>query len=146
MVADDGLIRSQQAATIPEKKGVDFATYCLLWSAAIHHHHQYVCSFETQPYMSIEICSFSIEETSYFPMFSHKFDTSFVEAEHSTFTPGLEELHNHLVSCIPTGAKYGINSVAEPHEQQKFDGERVVAIIDGFAEPLCQHVCHRVPF
>ncbi|KAH8092216.1 hypothetical protein BXZ70DRAFT_464504 [Cristinia sonorae] len=115
----------EQAATIPEEKAVDFCGYALQWTSATHHHHH-------------------VEETAYFPMFSHKFDTSFVEQEHSTFTPGLEALDSYLVSCLPTGAPYGLGEVAGEHEQQKYDGSRVISIIDSFAEPLCKHLIQEV--
>lgn len=87
----------------------------------------------------------SIEETVYFPMFNPKFDTSFVEEEHSTFTPGLEKLESYLISCLPSGMKYGLGSVAELHGQQAYDGAKVCTLIDEFADDLCKHVSLVLP-
>lgn len=85
-----------------------------------------------------------VEDTVFFPMFSPKFDTSFVE-EHAAFTPGIEKLDAYLVSCLGTGATYGLGSTAPPHDRQTYDGTHVCMLIDGFAEDMCKHVRkHRV--
>ncbi|TCD67486.1 hypothetical protein EIP91_012347 [Steccherinum ochraceum] len=117
----------QQATSIPPNKQMDFVGYALQWTAAIHHHHH-------------------IEETAFFPMFGPKFDTSFVEKEHGTFTPGVEKLDAYLVSCLPTGAKYGLGSTVAPHEQQSYDGAQVRSIIDEFAEDMCTHLMQEVDY
>ncbi|THH33342.1 hypothetical protein EUX98_g826 [Antrodiella citrinella] len=116
----------EQAATILEKN-VDFVGYALQWTGAIHHHHH-------------------IEETVYFPMFNPKFDTSFAEAEHGTFTGNLEAFESYLVSCLPSGTKYGLGLVAKPHNQQTYDGAHVCALIDGFGDALCKHLLQEIGY
>jgi len=119
----------EQAATIPPNKSVDFVGYALQWTGAIHDHHH-------------------TEERSYFPMFKPMFDTSFVEAEHGMFTPGLAELEAYLVSCLPSGAKYGLGfgSIAKPHKQQIYNGIHVCAVIDGFVDDLCKHLTQELVY
>jgi len=79
-------------------------------------------------------------------MFSPKFDTSFAETEHGTFTPGLDELQDYLVSCLPSGAKYGTGDIAKPHNQQTYDGAHVCEVIDGFTEDLCKHLLQEISY
>lgn len=83
---------------------------------------------------------FRYEERTYYPMFSPKLDTSFVTEEHATFTGGIETLEEYLVSCLPSRTKYGHGKVTGRQEPQKFDGNRVCSLIDGFVNEFTAHV------
>lgn len=53
----------------------------------------------------------------------------------------MEALEAYLVSCLPSGAKYGFSAVKPVGQaQEPFDGARARALIETFAEPLCDHV------
>ena len=85
-----------------------------------------------------DTCSW--EETLYYPMFSPKFDTSQIIAEHKTFHDGAAAFEEYLVSTLPAGAKYGFDKVAPAHERVEYDGAKVRSLIDAFAAPLAAHV------
>ena len=76
----------------------------------------------------------------YYPMFSPKFDTSFIVAEHEGFHDGTVALEEYLISTLPSGAKYGFGKVAPDHSQAPYDGAKVRSLIDAFAEILATHV------
>ncbi|KAG6850646.1 hypothetical protein H0H93_010839 [Arthromyces matolae] len=70
------------------------------------------------------------EETIYYPMFSPKFNTDSIVAEHETFHAGIENLKAYLVSCLPAGTTWGYSQVAGPHEQQKFNAAHFKSLVD----------------
>ncbi|KAI0076837.1 hypothetical protein K474DRAFT_1662382 [Panus rudis PR-1116 ss-1] len=117
----------EQATTVPKEKHNDFVTYALLWHAVMEHHHTW-------------------EEEIYYPMFNLKFDTSYIVAEHKTFDNGVHVFEQYLMSCLPTGAKYGFNKVVEAHEQQSYDGEQLRQIIDTFAKDLATHLKQEITY
>lgn len=84
----------------------------------------------------------SWEETIYYPLFNPKFDTASIVAEHATFTKGMHDFEEYLVSCLPEGEKWGYGQVAGPHEQRPYDGQKLRDLVDAFVDPLTKHVSH----
>lgn len=86
------------------------------------------------------------EETTYFPMFSSKFDSTIIVAEHKLFHDGVQEMMEYLISCLPIGTAWGYGKVVSAstsrgsEEPVKFDGSHLCGIIDSFASPLVKHV------
>ena len=74
-------------------------------------------------------------------MYNSKLDTSVIVAEHASFTGGLNTFEEYLVSCLPSGAKYGLGKVVGQQEQQAFDGAHACALIDAFVHEFTSHVC-----
>ncbi|KAJ3478350.1 hypothetical protein NLI96_g9818 [Meripilus lineatus] len=117
----------EQAPSVPEEKTIDFVGYALQWVAAMHHHHEW-------------------EETIYYPLFNPKFDTSFIVAEHESFSSDVNNFEDYLVSCLPAGTKYGFGKMAETREQIEFDGDRTRSLIDAFAGPLVTHLMQEITY
>ncbi|KIP12147.1 hypothetical protein PHLGIDRAFT_17748 [Phlebiopsis gigantea 11061_1 CR5-6] len=117
----------EQATTVPQEKQQDFIGYALLWCATLDHHHEW-------------------EETLYYPMFAPKFDTSFIVAEHEGFHDGTVALEEYLISTLPSGAKYGFGKTAPDHSQVAYDGAKVRALIDAFAETLATHLSQEIGY
>ncbi|THH13489.1 hypothetical protein EUX98_g9720 [Antrodiella citrinella] len=101
----------EKSPSIPEEKYDDFVGYALQWVAVLHHHHSW-------------------EEEHYYPMFTHKYDTSFIVAEHEGFSAALTEMEEYLISCLPSGAPHGYGKVAPIHEQQVFNASYLLSLID----------------
>lgn len=76
-------------------------------------------------------------------MYSPKFNTDNIYAEHETFHVGVEKLKEYLTSCLPAGTKWGYGQIAGLHEQETFDDARFRAIIDEFVNELTVHVRQR---
>ena len=54
---------------------------------------------------------------------------------------GLVALQEYLVSCLPSGTPYGFGDRMAPQQRQAaYDGVRVRAIVDTFAEAMAVHV------
>lgn len=117
----------EQATTVSKDKEQDFIGYALLWCATLDHHHEW-------------------EETLYYPMFEPKFDTSFIVAEHETFTAGTIALEEYLISTLPSGAKYGFGKTAPTHSTVVYDGNKVRSLIDAFSEPLATHLMQEIGY
>ncbi|KAH8092217.1 hypothetical protein BXZ70DRAFT_951794 [Cristinia sonorae] len=117
----------EQAPTIPKHLSVDFVGYALQWVAVLHHHHSW-------------------EEEHYYPMFTHKYDTSFIVAEHETFTAAVHEMEEYLISCLPSGEKHGYGRIAPQHAQQEFSATHLQAVIDKAAGPLSSHLLQEVTY
>lgn len=83
---------------------------------------------------------FRWEEDLYYPLFEPKFSTAFIVAEHEAFNADLEAFEDYLISCLPTGAKYGYGKRAAAHEQREFNGAHMCSLVDAFAGPLAIHV------
>ncbi|KAG6891677.1 hypothetical protein C0992_010079 [Termitomyces sp. T32_za158] len=118
----NGLLNVYEKSTsVPQGKEQLFVQYALQWVAALDHHHHW-------------------EENIYYPLFSPKFNTDAIVAEHETFHAGVETLKAYLVSCLPAGTSWGYNQVANVDEQQVFDSTRMKSLVDGFVNELTQHV------
>jgi len=57
----------------------------------------------------------------------------------------MRSFEQYLVSCLPSGEKWGYDQVARPHDQQPYDGERLRALVDAFIEPLTTHITYLEP-
>ncbi|THH33337.1 hypothetical protein EUX98_g823 [Antrodiella citrinella] len=117
----------EKSPSIPEKKYDNFVGYALQWVAVLHHHHSW-------------------EEEHYYPMFTHKYDTSFIVAEHEGFSAALTEMEEYLISCLPSGAPHGYGKVAPLHEQQAFNASHLLSLIDKICEPLSSHLLQEVTY
>ncbi|KAG6910790.1 hypothetical protein DXG01_007678 [Tephrocybe rancida] len=117
----------EKSTSIPEDQTQAFVEYALQWVAALDHHHNW-------------------EENLYYPLFSPKFNTDNIVAEHETFHAGIEKLKAYLVSCLPTGTTWGYSQVAGAHEQQTFVGSQLQTIVDGFVNELSQHLIQEITY
>ncbi|KAG6899611.1 hypothetical protein C0993_008773 [Termitomyces sp. T159_Od127] len=86
------------------------------------------------------------EENIYYPLFSPKFNTDAIVAEHETFHAGVEKVKAYLVSCLPAGTSWGYDQVASAHEQQIFDSTRLMTLVDGFVDELTQHLIQEITY
>jgi len=113
----------EQAPTIPKEKQKDFVEYCLQWVAALDHHHHW-------------------EETIYYPLYSPKFNTDAIVAEHESFHAGVEALKAYLVSCLPAGTSWGYGETVpkDGHSQQVFDADKFRELVDNFVNELSTHL------
>ncbi|KAG6866107.1 hypothetical protein C0991_008414 [Blastosporella zonata] len=117
----------EKSASIPQGKTQDFVEYALQWVAALDHHHEW-------------------EENIYYPLFSPKFNTDTIVAEHETFHTGMEKLKDYLVSCLPAGTTWGYSQVAGAQEQQTFNGAHMQALVDSFVNELLQHLIQEITY
>jgi len=115
----------EHAPNVPKEKVKDFILYALQWTSSIEHHHD-------------------MEETVYYPSLNPKFDSSEIITEHAAFTSGLHDFQEHLVSCLPAGTSWGYGKTAGPHEQQKFDAQHVLTLMDQFVPPMASHLTHEI--
>ncbi|KAG6828495.1 hypothetical protein H0H92_007811 [Tricholoma furcatifolium] len=117
----------EKATTIPKDKAQDFVEYALQWVAALDHHHHW-------------------EENVYYPLYSPKFNTDTIVAEHETFHAGVKNLKAYLVSCLPGGTTWGYSQVVGAHEQQAFDGKQLQTLVDAFVNELSSHLIQEISY
>ncbi|TFK35972.1 hypothetical protein BDQ12DRAFT_687456 [Crucibulum laeve] len=117
----------EKSNSIPSDKVQPFVEYALQWYAALEHHHEW-------------------EETIYYPLFSPKFNTDAIVAEHETFHAGVEKLKEYLTSCLPAGTTWGYSQTVGPHEQQTFDSAHFRSLVDGFANELVTHLVQEISY
>jgi hypothetical protein len=115
-------------ATVVKPEDVNaFVGYCLTAHQAvyIHHHHEGLSSFILHALnLLLIICLFV--ETIMFPFLSKKLDMSDNVEQHEAFQDGFVAFGGYL------------NQVRAGKE--KFDGEKLKALLVAFADPLVQHL------
>ncbi|KAG5351184.1 hypothetical protein J132_00300 [Termitomyces sp. J132] len=124
----NGLLNVYEKSTsVPKDKEQLFVQYSLQWVAALDHHHHW-------------------EENVYYPLFTPKFNTDTIVAEHETFHAGTEKLKAYLVSCLPAGTTWGYGQVAGDHEQQTFNSTLMKTLVDAFVRELTQHLIQEITY
>jgi len=64
-----------------------------------------------------------------------------ITAEHESFAAGLKEMEDYLLSTLPKGTPWGFGTATVQNEKSNdFDGAKLRSIIDGFVEPLVNHL------
>ncbi|RDB20005.1 hypothetical protein Hypma_012884 [Hypsizygus marmoreus] len=117
----------EKSSSVPQDKVQAFIEYALQWYAALDHHHRW-------------------EENIYYPLYSPKFSTETIVAEHETFHSGVEKLREYLTSCLPAGTVWGYSQTVGPQEQQKFDDVHFRTLIDDFADALVTHLVQEIGY
>jgi len=105
-----------QAPHITQKDEQSFLNYAMQWYALLHVHH-------------------TGEETTFFPAVEELAgEKGIMEAnveQHHAFEAGLEAFVAYIRDAIA--------------KKEKYDGKRIVALIDAFAEPLRDHLADEIP-